>query len=254
MQLRIFINLGNNPLELPIAHHHILASIYYRLMGSEQSMVHDQGKKYGKREYRLFTFGPIIGKYSIDKQRKHIRFFDHIEMEFRSVNRNMILEMVSNALASGVTFGNVTYTDVHCDVSEFCIKSKCIEIEMVSPICIYRTHKVCERRTFRKKRRVLYYTPQMRQFTTAIVGNFTRKYSAARGELPDDNVRVEVVSIGSKDKYLTRYKENTIEAYKGIYRLYGPAEYLTFLYDVGLGGKNSQGFGLFRVRRTTKIG
>lgn len=248
MQLRISINLHNQPLELPLAHHHILASVYYRLMGPEESVLHDIGKTYGKRNYRLFTFGPISGKYIVNRDRKRIRFVDRIEMEFRSVNREMILAMASNALTNGVTFGETTYTDVHCDISNPGIKSNCIEVSMISPICAHKTRKICERKTFRKKRRTQYFTPQDKRFFGAVSENCSRKYYAATGRMLDSQLTIEAVNVDARDKYLTRYKDNTIEAYKGTYRLQGSAELLLFLFNVGLGEKNSQGFGMFQVR------
>ena len=53
--------------------------------------------------------------------------------------------------------------------------------------------------------------------------------------------------ILEKDKYLTKYKGFFINGWKGIYQLSGERKYLDFLYQTGLGAKNSQGFGMFDV-------
>lgn len=245
MQLRLFIDLENQPLELPIAHHHILASAYYSLMGPKESMIHDDGMKFGKREYRLFTFGPISGRYTVNKVRKRISFFGQIEMEFRAWNPNVVMAVAENALLQGVTFGRNTYRNVRCELANQSITKNVVEIEMISPICARKTHTVCMRKTFQKKHKTVHFKPQMKQFAEAVRENFARKYAAV-GEETQSQVQLEPISVGIKDKYLTRYKENTIEAYKGVYRLHGTPDQLTFLYNVGLGEKNSQGFGMFR--------
>ena len=45
----------------------------------------------------------------------------------------------------------------------------------------------------------------------------------------------------------TQYQLFMHHNWKGIYELSGKSEYLNFLYDVGIGAKNSQGFGMFDV-------
>ena len=52
-----------------------------------------------------------------------------------------------------------------------------------------------------------------------------------------------------KDKYFTKYKNFFIEAWYGLYLLEGNADYLSFLYDAGLGSKNAQGFGMFEIKK-----
>ena len=68
-----------------------------------------------------------------------------------------------------------------------------------------------------------------------------------------DNITITPVRLTPADKYITIYKNTIIEAYRGIYVLSGRPEFLDFLYNVGLGSKNSQGFGLFDVINNTHI-
>ena len=50
-----------------------------------------------------------------------------------------------------------------------------------------------------------------------------------------------------KDKYVTKYNDFYITGWQGIYELSGKREYLEFLYYVGIGERNSQGFGMFEI-------
>jgi len=44
---------------------------------------------------------------------------------------------------------------------------------------------------------------------------------------------------------VTVFKGTRITAWNGIYEIVCPPDYLKFLYDAGIGAKNSQGFGMF---------
>ncbi len=63
----------------------------------------------------------------------------------------------------------------------------------------------------------------------------------------DDGIEVEVVDYSPKDKVIAKYKGFYLDGWKGRYKLKGKRKYLNFLYQVGLGAKNAQGFGMFKV-------
>ena len=46
---------------------------------------------------------------------------------------------------------------------------------------------------------------------------------------------------------MTKYQGNYITAWYGKYLISGKRKYLDFLYQAGLGSKNSQGFGMFEI-------
>jgi len=48
-------------------------------------------------------------------------------------------------------------------------------------------------------------------------------------------------------KLVTKYQGSYIEAWYGNFILSGKRKYLDFLYQTGLGSKNSQGFGMFNI-------
>ncbi len=77
--------------------------------------------------------------------------------------------------------------------------------------------------------------------------NFYRKYESCYGTKPKSGIGLYPVEVGNKDKVVTCYKGMMLSGWKGIYRLIGQRKYLDFLYQCGLGTKNSQGFGIFSV-------
>ena len=46
---------------------------------------------------------------------------------------------------------------------------------------------------------------------------------------------------------------NKLTAYSGTYELFGERKYLDFLYQTGLGSKNSQGFGMFEIMENDEL-
>ena len=248
MQLKIIIHLDNS-LTIPISYHHLLQAIIYKLMGDSNglSALHDSGKQFGKRTYKLFTFSLIEGKYRI--QDKKITFFDIISFEVRSFDDVLIKQIEDNALRHGIQFGQNNYTKIECICRNEHITKDSILINMISPVCIHKT--------IMHSNYTNYLNPSNPDFAKEINNNFIRKYKAAEIEdLPlsseENYITISPVRVSQKDKYITIYKDTIIEAYRGIYVLSGKVEYLDFLYNVGIGSKNSQGFGMFNLFKNTQ--
>lgn len=243
MQLIISIEMGSEVLELPIAHHHILQSVYYRLMSEDgaETALHDHGFSYGTREYKLFTFGPIQGRYAVHGKR--ITFTGRVTMEFRSVDNDVVTWIARNAIETGIMFGDHWYRNVRCEVRNDLpgMLNPEYVIVMQSPICVYHTDPI--------SRKTQYLNPLEDEFYVSILDNFRRKYKAYFGTFPDSDIEIAPECIGPRDKILTRYENFVIEAYRGRYRIKGDPSHIGFLYDTGLGAKNSQGFGMFTIER-----
>ena len=230
MQVLISINhIGQ--CTLPISYHHIQQSAIYALIMGE---LHDHGLAYEKRDYKLFTFGPFNGKYHV--QNKHITFFDSISFEVRFVNEQLAENFVNNLQTRGFRLGDVTYHDVVTQLNCRAICENSLMVKMLSPICVYQTDE---------NKHTHYLNPGDKRFCQYIEDNFERKYQACYGVKPTTGIRVTNVKFSPKDKYFTKYKNYFIEAWYGLFLLDGEPEYLTFLYDSGLGSKNSQGFGMY---------
>lgn len=239
MQVMLNIPL-NEPLSLPIAYHHIQQSFLYRLMGDDgNSQLHDGGYSYDKRKYKLFTFGPFDGKYSVHGS--EITFIYEIKMEFRCVDDIEGERIIKNLNEYGLTIQNHRYDNVRASIGRESVKGSDLLIKMLSPITVRKT----EEGTNRSR----YYNPNEDGFGQAVIENFYRKYTAYTGIEEIKDIDFSAVDVRPDDKYLTRYKGYIIEGYKGVYRLKGSAEALNFLYNCGLGSRNSQGFGMFEIIR-----
>lgn len=232
MQLSINIRL-NGKCVLPLGYHHIQQSAIYSLIGGE---LHDNGYQYDKREYKLFTFGPIEGRYTI--QGKYITFYDEIIFEVRCFDDDIGLTIIKNITSNGIRLLNNIYKDVEVKIHNREITTNELRITMKSPICVYKTDD---------ERKTIYFNPNEEEFFESVRDNFVRKYYAVAGEYPISTIDFGLIKFSQRDRYLTKYKGFYIEGWKGVYELSGNTEYLNFLYNTGLGAKNSQGFGMFEV-------
>ena len=238
MQIKIIVKLINK-LELPISYHHILQSILYTPLrvNLKFNNLHDEGLKTGKREYKLFTFGPIKGHYII--KNKTIIFDEVIQFEVRSCYEEVITCIAEDIEANGIRFGDSTYRDIIVERRDFHIVSDDIIIQMVSPVTVHKTET--------NSNFTRYFNPNEYEFFQYVENNFIRKYRAYFGRESSKEVSFSKICVSENDKYITRYKNIIIEGYFGTYRLKGDVDALDFLYQVGLGAKNSQGFGMFEI-------
>lgn len=227
----------DKPLRLPINYLHILQSIIYHSIGNGNGMstfFHDEGYRFGKRPFRLFTFSWLQGKYEIEG--KQIVFRNQVSFEVSSPENFLILKMMESIHRDGIVFGDNRYEQVEVLVSDETVEEEIITIKMKTPICVYST--MDDGSTY-------FYTPEDVEFGEMIDRNFKRKYTAYIGLLPNMGVRIEPVYVTAKDKVVTRYQGMMLSGYRGIYRLSGQRKYLDFLYQAGIGSKNAQGFGMF---------
>lgn len=96
-----------------------------------------------------------------------------------------------------------------------------------------------------RKRNFLY--PDDEVFPHLIELNFCHKYAAYYGVPPAERLSIQPIYVHRRHRVVTLFKDMYITGWMGHYRLCSSPEQLTFLYHVGLGSRNSQGFGMFRL-------
>lgn len=238
MQLKVSHKL-DRPLVLPISYHHILQSIIYRTLEATpeySEFLHNRGYAAENRSFKLFTFGAIRGKYRINKDK--IIFEDEVSYEIRSIEPKMLILLKQQLEKNGVTYLSQHYENVVAVLGDKRCEASEVRIKMLSPICVYSTTE---------DGKTIYYEPNMQEFVQKINENFCNKYRAYSGMEPETDVEIKLERLHPKDKYVTKYKGFYIVAWKGHYVLKGESKYLDFLYQTGLGGKNSQGFGMYEI-------
>lgn len=239
MQLLVHIRL-DRPLVLPINYNHILQSVIYRaisIVPDFGNFVHDCGYNRGGRQYKMFQFGQLNGSYQI-KARKII-FDSQVSFEVRSPEPLLIRLMADSFHYYGITFGKTLYRDVELELFDYTVEESELVIRMKSPVTVYATDPVTGK--------TYYYDPDEAEFYGRLNDNFYRKYQAYYGIAPYKPLDISKNEGVKIRKIVTRYQNSYVTAWFVQLNLAGERRYLDFLYQTGLGAKNSQGFGMFEI-------
>lgn len=238
MQLKIRHDIPGQ-LILPLNYHHIIQSIIYGNLpgGDYSSQMHENGYSCGSRQYKLFNFSLLKGRYEITDRK--IIFRESVSWEIRSPDIYMVRQLEESIWHHGLRYGEQYFPEPELRLMDDTIETDCVDIRMLSPICVYSTDM--------GTRKTCFYGPQDHEFLSRVNDNFIRKYTACYGVEPDSDIVVEPVAVIARDKYVTRYKKFYVSGWMGRYRLSGQRKYLDFLYQTGLGSRNSQGFGMFET-------
>lgn len=240
MQLHVYCRF-ERPLTLPVNYNHIVQSMIYSSLGNAayKSYLHEEGSSYEKRKFKLFTFSRIFGKSSFSSADKKITFYEDISFEVRSPDPFLIRALREGIENRGLVFGERVMRPAELTCGDITVEAAPILVEMKSPICVYSTDP--------DTKKTYYATPDDELFPQLIFDNFYRKYTACYGVSPGKEFVIMPYEVTPEDKVVTTFKGQYIIAYGGKYVLAGSRKYLDFLYQTGIGSKNSQGFGLFTI-------
>lgn len=246
MRLQLTFKPINKNLVLPINYEEILQGFLYRSIQNLQlaSFLHDQGFFTGKRNFKLFTFSRLSGQFNIHKENKTIEFTDRIFWRVSSVLDELIEDLGKNFLfKEKVEINGQPVLIESIKIKEFNAEDQgTYPIKMLSPLTIYQTYENAH-----GDKKTQFYSPFDFAFSDMIEKNFKNKYEAYFQKKPKHPLKIKPLKVSRKNKVVTFYKGTIINAWTGIYQLTGPVEYIKFLYDTGLGAKNSQGFGMFEL-------
>ena len=241
MQFKLTFEV-TEPLTLPLSYHSALQGMIYHVLSASpefSAFLHDDGYTRNRRAYKLFVFSALEGPYQV--RGKRITFPGPLSLEIRSPETDFCRTFAGAIAQSGAVTIGERRLNVECEIRDFHIGADCVAVRMRSPLCLTRTVDDGA------KKKTLFLSPEDRDFSALLNENFRRKYEAAYGRDPESNVTLE--RIARLRKYVTQYRRGIyITAWHGEFRLRGTPEALDFLYQTGLGSRNSQGFGMFDVR------
>src|SRR5690606_4126772 len=191
-----------------------------------------------------FTFSRLSGQFDIHKEKKTIEFTDKIFWSVSSVLDELIEDLGKNFLfKEKVEINGQPVLIESIKIKEFNAGDQgTYLIKMLSPLTIYQTYENAQ-----GEKKTQFYSPFDFAFSDMIEKNFKNKYEAYFQKKPEQPLKIKPLKVSRKNKVVTFYKGTIINAWTGIYQLTGPVEYVKFLYDTGLGAKNSHGFGMFAL-------
>ncbi len=234
MQVKLIFS--NKISEFPPAYNHQLQSAIYKALADDEEysdFLHDSGYENESAHFKLFTFGQLRGNSEFHN--KKLIFRGNFSVKIRSCDNRFITALISSLERSGcVKLFDTTLELSAIELSDMKILRGDISIETDSPI-------VCSRVDEGKTE---YFAPDSPDFYKVLSKNIRGKTAAA--DLPlDGNVSLKL--LNAPRKVVTSFKKIWVTAYSGRFRLEGDPELLNFLYNVGLGQRSSEGFGMFDV-------
>ena len=211
------------PLELPIHYHHILQSIIYHNLREDygySDFLHERGYTFLERQYRMFVFGLLQGRYEI--RQKNIVFRNEVSFQVRSADARMLRLLKENLERKGIDYLQYHYDDLELELMDDGIDKEKVRIRMLSPLSVYSTDL--------ETKKTYFYHPQDKEFAEQVNANFHRKYRAYTGVEPRSDIQIVPIKFAERDKYVTKYKGFYISGWLGEYELCGEPKYLDFLY------------------------
>ncbi|MCS7213070.1 MAG: CRISPR-associated endoribonuclease Cas6 [Candidatus Calescibacterium sp.] len=244
MRIGISFVAKSSVLSLPLNYNHIIQGFIYSHIGSSiASFLHEKGFEFEKRKFKLFTFSRLTGKYKIDQER--IFFPERATLYVSSPIEKFITSLAVNLVRRNTFFidGQEVFVSGIEVIKKPEIKDTVV-IKMLSPITIYSTFETEDGR-----KKTYYYSPFERDFSELVRQNIIKKYIAFfENAPPDTSFTIEPLCVDhKKDNIILIYKGNIIKGWMGTYRLCGSLDLISFAYETGIGGKNSQGFGMFKI-------
>lgn len=242
MKLTITLEGEKEKIVLPIHHNHFIQAALYQLLDPVYAaFLHEQGYTYEKRQFRLFSFSRLLGKYSLHRKEGIITFFGPIRLvlltPLKPISRGVL-----NSFVIGKEFriGNQQLYSTGVQVDYPSVSDREIRIRSLSPIVSYSTLGRHDGSKF-----TYYFEPGERDFTRLVWGNLYKKWKAWEREtdLAEADFDFSIEPMHSIRRSIIMYKDIIIKGYSGAYLLRGEPKYLEFALNVGLGAKGPQGLG-----------
>ncbi|NQS75043.1 MAG: CRISPR-associated endoribonuclease Cas6 [Peptococcaceae bacterium] len=243
MKLTITLEGETKGIVLPIHHNHFIQAALYQLLDPiYASFLHEQGYAYEKRQFRLFSFSRLLGKFSLQPRESAITFIGPIKLVVLTPLKP-ISQGIVNSFIMGKEFriGSQQLFSTGVQLDYPAVSSRKIRIRSLSPIVSYSTLERHDGSKF-----TYYFEPSERDFSRLVAGNLYRKWQAWKrdADLAEVNFDFSIKPLHSIKRRIIMYKGIVIKGYSGHYLLEGEPRYLEFALNVGLGAKGSQGLGV----------
>jgi len=241
---------------LPWNHQYELSSAVYATIAHASpgfsKFLHDRGFIADGKQFRLFTFSPLMGKV-IDRTSYGLLLQAPIELLCSSPVPEFVRAVAEGALQVGV----LRVKEIELPVSqvetladpEFSSK---MLFSPLSPVTV-STGRVDSD----GKMRATYLSPEEPAFFEHLTNNLLRKYEALNGQPPEDlkvsfRLASELMPARRRLSKLIDIKGIKVRGWLVPIEAEGEPELLRLAYETGLGEKNSAGFGMVEVAKPNR--
>lgn len=233
--MQIILNMKpRNPLIVPFNYNYQLQSaIYGKLREIDRSdFWHDKG--FGdSAKFKAFTFGSLKGRYTVRDDKIH--FEDTVSFEIRSP----IFNFCDDFQRAVEYFPDFRIFNTELDIISAYTNNR--HINQSSAVFTAQTAIVVYKS---EENYTHYFSPEDDEFFTGICNNYENKYTSIFQKAPEP---LYIRPVGDYKKVVTNYKHTWVTGYKGKIEVKASSHILEFLYNAGIGSKNSQGFGFIDI-------
>ncbi len=233
--MRLYIKLKYLRGEVPSQYNYYLQSAFYNKMPQVLSQtIHDKGFEQGPRRFKLFTFSKLMG----DFQRKDttLVFKSDVSLSFSSPVDFVVISLAKEIMDK---------PHFRVGKGEFLVDSVKLSEPKVDEGVFYTLSPVT---VYKHVQGIRYISPYEPDFQHSISLNAERKLMSLKRDKPTTPLRVITLEA---ENVSVSYKNNTISAWRGKFKLSGPLSLIKIVYEAGLGSKNSQGFGMIEKEGVT---
>lgn len=224
---------------VPIHYNYLIQSAIYAALPEETAArLHDGGFNNSGRNFKMFTFSRLLGRFNLDRDAGTIAFPETATLVVTSPDVKFFLALVNNLLSRNrLRLGQSIFRVEEVRFDEQFADGDVLAVRTLSPVVAYSTLLRPE-----GGRYTCYYQPGEREFDKLISANLAKKYQAFHNlQAPEGEVRVR--PLNRPRLHVTTYKGTVVKGYTCPLQLSGPKELLQTALDAGLGGKGSMGYG-----------
>lgn len=221
---------------LPIAYQQLIQGALYAAWRGSYPQLHDDGFDGEGQTFRLFTFGPLEGRYRV--QGNEITFTGLVQLEVRSPIEDLLYALGKSLTENrALRLGRcvLPLRDLHSE--DHYLFTSPLPVRMVSPLTLHKSLP---------DGKTLFLAPDDDAFAAQLAANTAHKLAACQ-ITADPSVTLRAAGSRLPRKRVTKFKSIYLTGWNGDFLLEGDPETLCFLYQAGLGDRNSQGFGMFRL-------
>lgn len=221
---------------LPIAYQQLTQGALYAAWRGSYPQLHDEGFAGDGQTFRLFTFGPLEGRYRV--QSNEITFTGLVQLEVRSPVEDLLYALGKSLTEnSALRLGRcvLPLRDLYSEDHYWFAAP--LPVRMVSPLTLHKSLP---------GGKTLFLRPDDDAFAAQLIANTAHKLAACRSTA-DPSVTLCPMGTRLPRKRVTQFKGIYLTGWDGDFLLDGNPETLCLLYQTGLGDRNSQGFGMFRL-------
>ncbi len=173
--MQLHLVLQGQEIALPIAYRHTLQGLIYRAFSADpafSSALHDGGHRAQDRAFKLFTFGPLTGSYTVADRR--IVFHGEVQLEIRAV-LPAAMDLLERAFAPGslILLGRNEVRVAQCRRADRRLQTGACTVSTLSPVVVYQTLPDGHTR---------FLSPADEGYFPALIRNARRKWQSLQGE------------------------------------------------------------------------